>query len=48
MNAPECARRLGDNGREHVRNNFLLTRQVRDQLLLLLALDHPGESLVIA
>ena len=48
LNAPEFARRLGENGREHVRNNFLLTRQLRDYLLLLLALDHPNESLVIA
>jgi len=37
---PEYARQLGENGREHVRHNFLLTRHVRDYLLLLLALDH--------
>lgn len=37
---PEYARRLGENGREHVRHNFLLTRHVRDYLLLFLALDH--------
>ncbi len=46
LNAPEFARRLGENGREHVRWNFLLTRQLRDYLLLCLALDHPGESVI--
>jgi len=46
LNAPEFARRLGENGREHVRNNFLMTRHLRDYMLLFLSLDHPGESLV--
>jgi trehalose synthase len=46
LNAPEFARRLGENGREHVRNNFLLTRHLRDHLLLVLYFDHVGESLV--
>jgi trehalose synthase len=46
LNTPEFARHLGENGREHVRNNFLLTRHLRDYLLLFLSLDHPGESLV--
>jgi len=46
LNAPDFARRLGENGREHVRWNFLLTRHLRDYLLLFLALDHPGESLI--
>jgi len=46
LNAPDFARRLGENGREHVRNNFLLTRHLRDYLLLFLYLGHLGESLV--
>src|SRR3989442_1582344 len=46
LNAPEFARRLGENGREHVRQNFLLTRHLRDYLLLFLSLDRPGKSLV--
>ena len=46
LNAPEFARRLGENGREHVRQNFLLTRHLRDYMLLFLYLDHLGESLV--
>ncbi len=39
---PELAMRLGENGREHVRNNFLITRQLRDYLLLMLSLEGPS------
>jgi trehalose synthase len=46
LNEPEFARRLGENGREHVRCNFLLTRHLRDYMLLFLSRDYPGESLV--
>jgi trehalose synthase len=46
LNAPEFASWLGKNGREHVRHNFLLVRQLRDYLLLALSLDHPGETLL--
>jgi trehalose synthase len=38
--------RMGDNGHEHVRQNFLVTRQVKDAILAMLALEHPGESVV--
>ncbi len=38
---PEFAKKLGENGREHVRQNFLLTRHIRDYLLLFLSLYHP-------
>jgi trehalose synthase len=38
--------RMGESGYHHVRQNFLLTRQVRDAMLATLALDHPGESVV--
>ncbi|MFA5038806.1 MAG: glycosyltransferase [Candidatus Omnitrophota bacterium] len=40
LNSPEYARRLGENGREHVKNNFLLTRHLRDYMLLFLSLYH--------
>ncbi len=40
LNAPEYASRLGANGREHVRTNFLITRHIRDYLLLFLSLAH--------
>ncbi len=40
LNSPEYAKRLGENGREHIRNNFLLTRHLRDYMLLFLSLYH--------
>ena len=40
LNSPEYARRLGQTGREHIKQNFLLTRHLRDYLLLFLALYH--------
>src|SRR5205814_2445333 len=39
LNAPEYAKRSGENGREHARSNCLLTRHLRDYLLLFLALE---------
>lgn len=38
LNAPEYAQKLGQNGREHIRNNFLLTRHLRDYMLMFLSL----------
>jgi trehalose synthase len=35
---PDYARTLGENGREHVRQNFLLTRHMRDYLVAFLTL----------
>lgn len=43
LNSPEYAKKLGENGREHVRNNFLLTRHLRDYLLLFLSMTRPGD-----
>ena len=40
LNSPEYAKKLGENGREHIRNNFLLTRHLRDYMLLFLSLYH--------
>lgn len=40
---PAYAKKLGENGREHIRNNFLLTRHVRDYLLLFLSLSREGD-----
>lgn len=39
----EYAKKLGENGREHVRQNFLLTRHLRDYLLLFLSLFYGGD-----
>jgi trehalose synthase len=46
LNAPEYAKKLGENGREQIRNNFLLTRHIRDYLLLFLALYYT-ENIVL-
>jgi trehalose synthase len=46
LNTPDFARRLGENGREHVRTNFLLTRHLREYLLLFLFLDHRDERVI--
>ena len=45
---PELARRMGENGYQHVRQNFLLTRDVKDHLLVMSALKHPDEDVVHA
>jgi len=43
---PEYAKWLGENGREHVRYNFLITRHLRDYLLLFLVLEHPRQDII--
>lgn len=42
---PDFAKKLGENGREHVRQNYLLTRHLKEYLLLFLALYH-GEDVI--
>ena len=42
---PLCER-LGENGYQHVKQNFLLTRHVKDYMLVMLALDHPDEDII--
>lgn len=46
LQSPDYARRLGENGREHVRDNFLLTRHLKDYLLLFLSLDHDKDDII--
>jgi trehalose synthase len=38
LNEPDYAKKLGTNGREHIMYNFLITRHIRDYLLLFLSL----------
>lgn len=45
LNNPDYAKRLGENGREHVRQNFLLIRHLRDYLLTFLTVGK-SEDLV--
>ena len=42
----ELCRKIGQNGHLHVKQNFLLTRHAREYLLVMLALEHPGEDVV--
>jgi len=43
LSNPEYAQWLGENGREHVRQNFLITRHLKEYLLLFLSLYHPQD-----
>ncbi|MDP2719561.1 MAG: glycosyltransferase [Dehalococcoidia bacterium] len=41
------AKWLGGNGREHVRHNFLITRQIKEWLLLFISTEHPGDTIYL-
>ncbi len=43
INEPDYAHRLGVNGREHIKNNYLITRDIRDYLLLFISLYCRGD-----
>jgi trehalose synthase len=47
LSNPDYARRLGENGREHVRRNFLITRHLRDYLLLFLTIGRTEEIIYL-
>lgn len=44
LNNPEMIKRMGEMGREYVRNNFLITRQIRDYLAAWYAVANNGKS----
>ena len=46
LNNPETAKRMGENAREYVRNNFLMTRQIRDYLAVWYSLENRGKSVI--
>jgi trehalose synthase len=46
LNNPEMAQRMGSSGREYVRKNFLITRQIRDYLSLWYSLINKGKSII--
>lgn len=37
---PKYAKKLGENGREHIKNNFLITRHLKEYLLMFLSLRY--------
>jgi len=43
LSSTAYAKKLGENGREHIKNNFLITRHLRDYMLLFLSLYHPED-----
>ena len=47
LQQPELAKRLGESGHQRVKDEFLITKLLKRYLLLLLALDHPGESTIL-
>jgi trehalose synthase len=47
LNEPDYAMKLGQNGREHVRNNFLITRHIKDYLVLFLSMYHKEDMVYL-
>lgn len=45
---PSYARQLGENGREHVRQNFLLTRHLKEYLVMFLTLGQPDDTITLS
>jgi trehalose synthase len=46
LNNPDMAERIGKQAKEYVRNNFLITRQIRDYLSLWYAHEMKGKSVI--
>jgi trehalose synthase len=46
LNNPEMARKMGESAREHVRKNFLITRQIRDYLSVWFSIENQGKSMI--
>lgn len=46
LNNPDMAKRMGERAREYVRQNFLITRQIRDYLAVWYAVEHPGRPIL--
>jgi trehalose synthase len=47
LNHPEVAAEMGRRGVEQVRQNFLLTRNLRDYLLIMLATQTPDRTITL-
>jgi len=46
LNNPEMAHEMGERGRDHVRTNFLITRQIRDYLSVWYSLEKGGRGIL--
>ena len=47
LSNPEYANRLGKNGHEHVKQNFLITRHLKEYMLLFLVLDNASDVICL-
>jgi len=47
IHEPEYAKRLGKNGKRHVKNNFLITRHIQDYMLLFLSLFNSSDTIYL-
>ncbi|MFC1509966.1 glycosyltransferase [Candidatus Omnitrophota bacterium] len=48
LNAPEYAQQLGKNGKEHIKRNFLLTRHLKEYMLLFLSLYNKSHVVTLS
>jgi len=46
LNNPEMAKKMGQQGKEFVRNNFLITRQIRDYLSIWYCSKYRGKNVI--
>jgi len=46
LNNPQMGIRMGETGREYVRTNFLITRQIRDYLAIWYSMENKGRSIL--
>jgi trehalose synthase len=46
LNNPELAKRMGEDAREYIRTNFLITRQIRDYLSLWYYMENKGRYIL--
>lgn len=47
LNSTAYAKKLGENGKEHIKNNFLITRHLKDYMLLFLSLYHDQDVIYL-
>ncbi len=47
LHSPGYATKLGENGKAHIKQNFLLTRHLREYLLLFLSLEEKGDIIYL-
>lgn len=46
LNQPDFAKKLGENGHQRVKDEFLITQNLKRYLLLLLSIERPNESTI--